>query len=174
MPDDHPPVRTLHRGPSHPPTPGGAATRALLTASVVLYTRRPQPQGHGPVPWAVRNRAAQQEVSGGQTSERSFIYSSPPLPIAPCRLRYLLNHPRQPQSEEKLSSTKPVPGAKKVGDGCPTQKGELQRLKADERVFVLESLRLDRLCKSHGWRRWHQEGADAGHLVLQPPRPPSS
>ncbi|KAJ8783478.1 hypothetical protein J1605_009183 [Eschrichtius robustus] len=35
------------------------------------------------VPRAVRNRAAQQEVSGGQTSERSFICSSPPLALPP-------------------------------------------------------------------------------------------
>ena len=28
------------------------------------------------------------------------------------------NHPPQPQSMEKLSSVKPIPGAKKVGDCC--------------------------------------------------------
>ena len=60
-----------------------------------------------------RNQAAQQEVSGGQVSEAS--------PAAPPRLRYCLNHPLpNPWSVEKLSSTKPVPGAKKAGDRCCT------------------------------------------------------
>ena len=62
----------------------------------------------GPRP--VRNRAAQQEVSGRWASEAS--------PAAPHRSHYPLNHPRHPPSTEKLSSTKPVPGAKKVGDRC--------------------------------------------------------
>ena len=41
-----------------------------------------------------------------------------PLPIAPHHSHYLLNQPPPPPSVEKLSSTKPVPGAKKVGDHC--------------------------------------------------------
>ena len=73
-------------------------------------------------PWSVRNRAAQREVSGGRAKEASSA--------APHRSHYCLNHrwhhwhyhlkhPRPlPPSVEKLSSTKPVPGAKKVGDLC--------------------------------------------------------
>ena len=56
----------------------------------------------------VRNRAAQQEVSGRQASEASSA--------VPHRPHYHLNYP--PTTVEKLSSTKPVPGAKKVGDHC--------------------------------------------------------
>ena len=67
-------------------------------------------------PQAVRNRAAQQEVSGGPASEASSV--------SPHRSHYHLNHtpsphpptPPPPPSVEKLSSTKLVPGAKKVGD----------------------------------------------------------
>ena len=59
-------------------------------------------------PQPVRNLAAQQEGSGGQASEASSA--------APHRSHYHLNHPPCPQSVEKLSSMKPVPGAKKVGD----------------------------------------------------------
>ena len=73
-------------------------------------------------PRPVRNRAAQQEVSGG-ASEQSFICRSPLLPIAPHRSHYRLNHHSTPlappPSMEKLSSMKLVPGAKKVGDRCP-------------------------------------------------------
>ena len=51
----------------------------------------------GTCPWPVRNWATQQEVTG-------------------CQNR---NHSPQPLSVEKLSSVKPVPGAKKVGDLWP-------------------------------------------------------
>ena len=61
-----------------------------------------------PNPWA-----AQQEVSGGRVSEASSA--------APHHSHYRLHHPPQPPSVEKLSSTKLVPGAKKVGDCCFTQ-----------------------------------------------------
>ena len=62
--------------------------------------------GTGPKP--VRNWAAQQEVSGGRANKASSA--------APHRLHYRLNHPPAPTPVEKLSSTKPVPGSKKVGD----------------------------------------------------------
>ena len=58
---------------------------------------------------SVRNRAAQQEVSGRRVSEASSA--------DPHRSHYCLNHPPPtPPSMEKLSSTKPVPGAKNIGD----------------------------------------------------------
>ena len=58
----------------------------------------------------VGNPAAQQEVSGGQVREASSA--------APHRSHYHLNiHPRPP-FVEKSSSTKPVPGAQKVGNRC--------------------------------------------------------
>ncbi|KAJ8796076.1 hypothetical protein J1605_018224 [Eschrichtius robustus] len=61
-----------------------------------------------------RNPAAQQEVSGGLAGEASSV--------APHRWHYRLNHPSPPPhptvSVEKLSSTKPIPGAKKAGDRC--------------------------------------------------------
>ena len=69
----------------------------------------------GTCPRPVRNLAAQQEASGGWVSEASSA--------APQRSHYRLNHHSRyrlntpaPPSVEKLSSTKPVPGAKKVGD----------------------------------------------------------
>ena len=63
--------------------------------------------------WPVRNRAAQQEVSGGRASKASSVapYHSPLLALLP--------EPFPPTpSTEKLSSTKRVPGTKKVGDRC--------------------------------------------------------
>ena len=81
-----------------------------------------------PRPWAgtspqpVRNWAAQQEVSGMQareaspaTTHRSPSLTLPPEPSPPSLV--LLPEP-SPPSMEKLSSTKPVPGAKKFGDRC--------------------------------------------------------
>ena len=65
----------------------------------------------GPQP--VRNRAAQQQVSGGQASKASSAapHCSPSLALPPEPFP-------TPESVKKLSSTKPVPGAKKVGDHC--------------------------------------------------------
>ena len=64
-------------------------------------------------PWAVgRDRTA-----GGEqwVRKQSFICLS--LPIPPHCSQYCLNHPPTPApSMEKLSSTKPVPGARRVGD----------------------------------------------------------
>ena len=57
----------------------------------------------------VRNGATQQEVSSG---ERAKLHLPPR--IAPLCQHSRLNHP----SMEKLSSTKRVPGARKVGDRC--------------------------------------------------------
>ena len=54
----------------------------------------------------VPNQATQQ-VSGGQASEASSA--------TPHHSHYHLNHPSTTPSVEKLSSTKPAPGAKKVG-----------------------------------------------------------
>ena len=62
----------------------------------------------GTCPWAVRNRATQQELSGRRASEASSA--------APHRSHYHLNHspcPLPPLSVEKLSSKEPVLGAKK-------------------------------------------------------------
>ena len=61
-------------------------------------------------------------MSGGQASEASSA--------APHSSRYLLSHhpPTPPPSVENLSSTKMVPGAKKVGDcwvKMPSAKGQL-------------------------------------------------
>ena len=72
----------------------------------------PLEQG-SPTPWPrtgisprpVRNRAAEQEVSGGQASKASSL--------PPRRLHYGLDHPAL--SVEKLSSMKRVPGAKMLG-----------------------------------------------------------
>ena len=61
----------------------------------------------------VRNQATQQEVNSKQVSEASSA--------APHCLHYHLNHPPHPQSMEKLSSMKPVPVVKKVGDHCSRQ-----------------------------------------------------
>ena len=63
-----------------------------------------------PGPQIGRNRAAQQEVSGGRASEASSA--------VPHRSHYHLNHPHPTPSTpcmEKLSSMKPVPGAKNLG-----------------------------------------------------------
>ena len=106
--------------------------------------------------WPVRNRAAQQEMSGRRVSEASSVFTAPPhcshycLSSASCQhygelynyfiiyynviiieikctikcnaLESSRNHPHTtpptphtPQSMEKLSSTKPVPGAKSLG-----------------------------------------------------------
>ena len=74
---------------------------------VSWYGKGPQPPGH------IRNQAIQQEVSSGWVSEASSA--------TPHHSHYHLNHPPTPWSVEKLSSTKPVPGAKKVGDRCDTE-----------------------------------------------------
>ena len=69
----------------------------------------------GPRP--VRNQAAQQEGSSGRASKASSaaLHRSPLLALLP--------EPSPPHlpSVEKLSSTKLVPGAKKVGDRCCTR-----------------------------------------------------
>ena len=59
------------------------------------------------------NQAAQQEVCSGQTSKASFAapHRFPSLALPPEPSPF----PPTPFME-KLSSTKPVPGAKKVGD----------------------------------------------------------
>ena len=69
-----------------------------------------------PGPWTAtglrpgRNRAAQQEVSGGREASSAIVHCS----------HDHLNHPLSPnpQSMEKLSSMKPVPGAKSIRDCC--------------------------------------------------------
>ena len=71
-------------------------------------------------PWPVRNWAEQQKVSGGQMSEASSVapHHSPSLALPPEPSLALLPEPSPTPSVEKLSSTKPVPGAKKFGDHC--------------------------------------------------------
>ena len=73
----------------------------------MLVQGSPTPGG----PQSVRNRAAQQEASGGQASERSFIPCSPSLAFPPEP-----SQRRPTPSVEELSSTEPIPGAKKGGD----------------------------------------------------------
>ena len=89
-----------------------------------------------PNPW-YRSATCQEpgRTAGGErwASERSFIGRSPSLPFLhyllnhrshycvnhpPHRSHYRLNHHLHPRSMEELSSTKPVPGTKKVGDHC--------------------------------------------------------
>ena len=94
----------------------GAVTATIYCQGTIRHLHCLEQGSPTPGPWTgigpgpIRNRAAQQEVSGGQASEAS--------PAAPHRSHYLLNHsPRlPPRSVEKLSSMKSVPGAKKVGD----------------------------------------------------------
>ena len=78
--------------------------------------RGPQPPGCGPV--AVRGL-----LGTGPHSRRWAVGKRAklhlPLPTAPHRSHYCLTHPPTPGSMEQLSSTKPVPGAKKGGDRCP-------------------------------------------------------
>ena len=73
----------------------------------------PGPQtSTGPRP--VRNQATQQEVSSGRASKASpaVPYSSPSLTLLPEPVLTLPSEPSpHPRSTEKLSSTKPVPGA---------------------------------------------------------------
>ena len=79
---------------------------SLLTVNLFSKSGVPNPQH-------VRNRAAQQEVRGRRVSEASSA--------TPHCLHYCLNHPPPPlppPSGEKLSSSKLVPGAKKIGDRC--------------------------------------------------------
>ena len=84
----------------------------LILCSVRQGSPTPWPRTcSGPRP--VRNRAQQQEVSGGRASEASSAASH--------RSHYRLNHippSPTPRSVERLSSTKPVLGAKKVRDHC--------------------------------------------------------
>ena len=70
----------------------------------------------GPQP--VRNRAAQQEVSGGLASKASS--AAPPSLALPPEAPAHSQPPFTPPSVEELSSMKPVPGDKKVGDRCAT------------------------------------------------------
>ena len=87
-------------------------SHCVCTVTYVVLQGSPTP---GPRtssgPWPVRNRAAQQEVSSGQVSEVSSA--------APYRSLYAWTIPSTPpQSVKKLSSMKPVPGAKMAGDRC--------------------------------------------------------
>ena len=76
------------------------------------YSRSPQPLAlrTGTTLWPVRNWVTQQEVSGQGASKAS-------LELLP-ELCFLFPHPHPtlPPSMEKLSSSNPVSGAKKVGD----------------------------------------------------------
>ena len=123
------------RGP--PPLQSAAS---LSPSGGAWQLQRPglaRPVGQGsPTPGTglrpVRNQAAQLEVSGGLVSEASLAapHRSPFLHYLlnhrshycvnhpPHRSHYRLNHHLHPRSMEELSSTKPVPGTKKVGDHC--------------------------------------------------------
>ena len=89
---------------------------ADMNILVPLLQGSPTPRlwtGTGPRP--DRNGAAQQAVSARRPNEASSatLHFSPPS-------HYSLTHPPSPLSMEKLSSMKPVPGSKKVGDRCST------------------------------------------------------
>ena len=104
--------------------------------------------------WPVRNRAAQQEVSGRQASEgssaapqRSHYHLSrlppPPPPPAPATRLYV----------EKLSSTKPVPGAKKVGDRCYTVCSHQLSIHSIDSVYV--SIPISQFLPPHPFPLWY-------------------
>ena len=76
--------------------------------SLVPYSRGFPGRRPGTCPRPVKSQAAQQEVSSGQASEASRA--------APHRSHYCRN--QTPTPHGKMSSTKLVPGAKKVGDLC--------------------------------------------------------
>ena len=92
-----------------------------IVTKIILYIRGPRP---------VRNRTTQQEVSSRQASKASSATPHHSHYRLNHRSHYCLNHrshyrlnhpPRAPltaPSMEKLSSMKPVPGAKKVADHC--------------------------------------------------------
>ena len=75
------------------------------------YTRGPQPPVHGPIQQKVSSaRASGASEASSAAPHRSPLVTLPPEPHSP-----LL----PPRLWEKLSSTKPVPGAKKAEDHCP-------------------------------------------------------
>ena len=89
--------------------PRAAATKHYKLGGLNQGSLTPGPRtGTGPQP--VTEPAAQQEVSGGRASGASSAspHRSPSLALPP--------EPPPTPSVEKLSSMKPVPGAKKVGD----------------------------------------------------------
>ena len=71
-----------------------------------LCNRGPQPLGHVPV--QSKNQATQQEVSNRPVSETRSLSL-----LITCITAWTIP---PPHAMEKLSSPKPVPGAKKVGD----------------------------------------------------------
>lgn len=91
----------------------------FYTSSVTLYFHRLIQGSPTSCPRPVRNPVAQQEVNSGWEREREAS------PAAPRCSHYHLNHARHcsshyclnhlPASVEKMSSTKLVPGAKKLG-----------------------------------------------------------
>ena len=73
---------------------------------IVVKSRGPQLLGCRPVP--LSGLHSRRWVLVWRASKTSFV--------APHHLHYCQNHPLLTPSVEKLSSTKPVPGAKKPGD----------------------------------------------------------
>lgn len=89
------------------------ARQSFLSSSTEVFNPRPW-TSRGLLP--IRNRAPKQEANGGWVSK-----ASPAAPkITPHHLHYRLNHPPTSPSTlpsiEKSFPTKPVPGAKNVGD----------------------------------------------------------
>ena len=110
---------------------------ALFCCDILIVNQQPPTPGPrtaiGPQP--VRNRAEQQEVGVRRASEASSVFTA-----APPRSYYRLNHTRPPTpSVEKLSSRKPVPGAKKVGDRCKWM-NEWMNESLEERFWALSHL----------------------------------
>ena len=148
-----------------------------------LEQRSPTPgpwTAMGPRP--VRSRATQQEASDRQAKlhlplpvapHRSPLLTWSPEPShPPHRSHYRLNQPL-PHSVEKLSSTKPVPCAKNVGDHClrrkefylslthscrsflPDQKGD----SFGNSVFLILTKNMLCLHRLPGVRGWDREGS---------------
>ena len=116
-------------------TPDLGYLRTGKQYSPVLNSRGPQPRGHGPVPvhGLLGTRPHSRRWAADEQVKLHLL-----LPIAPHCSHYRLNHP--PTSMEKLSSTKSVPGAKKVGDHCyPVWSHQLSILYTVSIVYMCQS-----------------------------------
>ena len=81
--------------------------------SNTISIRGPRPLGSGP---GLVHGLLGTGPHSRRGAEGERVKLHPPLPIAPHPSHHHLNHPPHLQAVEKSSSTKPVPGAKKVGD----------------------------------------------------------
>ena len=111
----------------------------------------PRPRtGTGPRP--VRNRATQQEVSRGWASEASSApHCSRSLALLPEPSLVLLPEPTPLPSLEKLSSTKPVPGTKKVWDRWPRDYHTKWSKSDRERQITYDNTYMWNLKKRYKW-----------------------